>query len=153
MARIEGYNTRRSAFWRVIRLVVGELHIDNMENDGWPSRLVWSNLYKISPAAGGNPGTALQRAQFHGCAQLLFREIENYRPQRILFLTGYHWVEPFLRQVRCDCVMQDGQLVQAVGHITCGDHTTVCVVACHPQGQKEQNWVNAVMAAFNDLHE
>jgi hypothetical protein len=46
-----GYNTKRSAFWRAIRLISSG---DDAPPD-WPSRLVWTNLYKVSPAAGWNP--------------------------------------------------------------------------------------------------
>jgi hypothetical protein len=152
MAAAEGYNTRRSAFWRAVRRLVGNLQIADVEGE-WPSHLVWSNLYKVSPAAGGNPGTMLQRAQFNGCMQLLRWEIENYRPQRLLFLTGYDWVDPFLQQAWRDCERPNDQLVQAVGRVTCGDHDAACVVACHPQSRNEQNWVNAVVEAFNGRQE
>lgn len=36
----QDYNTRVSAFWRVIRMLVGKLGLANTENDTWPSHLV-----------------------------------------------------------------------------------------------------------------
>ena len=59
----KGYNTRRSAFWRVIRGVVDGLGIADVEQDAWSSHLVWSNLYKIAPANGRNPSKTLSDIQ------------------------------------------------------------------------------------------
>ena len=49
------YNTKRSTFWRVIQRVTEELGIAGESNGDWPCHLVWSNLYTVSPADGGNP--------------------------------------------------------------------------------------------------
>lgn len=48
----QGYNTKRSAFWRCIRRVVQGLSIADVENAGRSLYLVWSNLSKVSPARG-----------------------------------------------------------------------------------------------------
>jgi hypothetical protein len=145
----ENYNTRRSAFWRVIRAIVGQLNISDTDDNTWPSHLIWSNLYKIAPAGGGNPGTGLRRAQFTGCKELLRWELENYRPYRILFLTGRAWADPFLTQMRDDRGRRDHSFVERVGCLPRGPHhAAACVVANHPQGKNETNWVNEVVAAF-----
>ncbi|MGD0109852.1 MAG: hypothetical protein ABSC06_38400 [Rhodopila sp.] len=151
MTTEENYNTRRSAFWRVIRAVVSRLHIANVDENTWPSYLIWSNLYKVSPAKGGNPNSELRCAQFNECVQLLQWELENYRPSRILFLTGRAWADPFLTQVWNDRVERNGHsFVECIGHVACGPHhAATCVVASHPQGKNETNWVNDVVAAFN----
>jgi hypothetical protein len=145
------YNTRRSAFWRVIRAVVGRLDIANVDDDQnpWPSHLVWSNLYKIAPVEGGNPDGNLQQAQFKGCVKLLQWELKNYQPRRLLFLTGRAWADPFLREAWQDRALPEGQsFVEATGHVKCGPHAATCVVAKHPQGKNETDWVNEVVAAF-----
>ena len=54
------YNTKRSAFWRVIRQVVGHLEIADIDKPDWPSILTWSNLYKVSPWERGNPSSKLR---------------------------------------------------------------------------------------------
>ncbi len=82
------YNPARSAFWRVIRAVAADLEIDGPK---WSSRLAWSNLYKVSPAHGGNPSGRLCRAQRAACIELLWGEIETLAPRRILVLTGWNW--------------------------------------------------------------
>ncbi len=64
-----GYNTVKSAFWRVIRGIVLSFNIAE-QNDCWSSYLVWSNLYKIAPETGGNPGERLCSVQLGGCRTL-----------------------------------------------------------------------------------
>ena len=71
-------NSQKSAFWRVIRDVVGELHIADMNTDVWPSHLIWSNLYKISPAAGNNPSGNHRSIQRPDCIDLLETEIRTF---------------------------------------------------------------------------
>jgi len=150
----EDYNTRKSAFWRVIRATVGRLRIADINADGsaWPSQLVWSNLYKIAPAAGGNPNNQLQRAQFEGCLQLLHWEIETFKPKRLLFLTGLAWAGPFLEHAWCDNLPVEGQVfIEAKGYVMAGPEPASCVIASHPQGKNERNWVDEVVAAFSQL--
>ena len=48
---------KKSAFWRVVKSVSQQIINDK---DGWYKHIVWSNLYKLSPTGGGNPG-CLQR--------------------------------------------------------------------------------------------
>ena len=84
----------RSALWRVVRGVAGSYS----ESSKWYSRLVWSNLYKVSPEQG-NPSAALKRAQFPVCAQLIQLEVLQYRPRAVVFLTGWNgWFEHFEKQ-------------------------------------------------------
>ena len=140
----DGYNTKRSAFWRCIRRVVQDLGIADVEDAGWSSHLVWSNLYKVSPAGGGNPSNVLCEIQFPGCAELLNLELRAYRPARVLFLTGVDWAAPFL---------QAGGLQEGVGfHYVkrAGDaHGARCVVAVHPQGKPGAAWAREAVTAFD----
>ena len=144
-----GYNTARSAFWRVIRTVVGELRIADVEEDCWSSYLVWSNLYKVSPASGGNPGSKLCDIQFPGCVSLLDMELLTYRPRRLLLLTGLNWAERFLQQVCPGFSRVSNSYVEAIGQINfaSGIQTKV-VVAVHPQAKQEGRWVKDVMDGF-----
>lgn len=151
-----GYNTKRSAFWRVVRLVVENKGIANVKCPGWPSFLVWSNLYKVSPSGGGNPGETLCRAQFEGCVDLLKAEIEEYRPKRILFMTGLNWVSDFFEGFKGRGVIVQSKrsprgyvYVEDSGSISLPDgYTTSYVVAVHPQGKPEDDWVKEVCACF-----
>ncbi len=136
------YNTRRSAFWRVILKVMEGLEIA-AENDPWPSYLVWSNLYKVAPAQGGNPDNGLCCIQLEGCKSLLDTELNIYRPSRLLLLTGWDWAGDF---VKSDCRTHDNAgFVEATGR----RRKTRIVVAKHPQGKPEAEWVTDVLAEFN----
>jgi hypothetical protein len=149
----EIYNTRKSAFWRVIREVVRRLEIANVDDSerSWSSHLAWSNLYKISPCERGNPNGKLRKAQLEGCKKLLEWELEHYRPRRVVFLTDW-WADEFLSQAWEDRTEPNPQsLVRAFGRLKCGAHAATCVVACHPQGKNEKNWVDEVVSAFSPV--
>ena len=145
------YNTRRSAFWRVIRSVSLKL-VAGARDDDWPTHLVWSNLYKVAPWAGGNPPAALQHVQRDGCKKLLNLEISAFRPKRVLFLTGWNWaqqlvdVSPGMRQPA------GAQLVDKVWDRPLasepGSPASRFVVAAHPRGKGDQRWTSEVLEAF-----
>lgn len=138
------YNTKRSAFWRCIRCVVQGLGLADVKDKGWPSRLVWSNLYKVSPAGGGNPAKVLCEIQLDGCAELLKLEFRTYRPSRVLFLTGLDWSAPFLEAAE----LQESVGFQYVERV--GDALGArCVIAVHPQGKPETAWAREVVRAFD----
>lgn len=140
----EGYNTKRSAFWRSIRRVVHHLGIADVEGTSWSSHLVWSNLYKVSPADGGNPSNVLCEIQFPGCAKLLDLEFRTYRPSRVLFLTGVDWAGPFLAAAE----LQQGRGFRYVKQfgLLCNAR---CVIAVHPQGKPGAAWAREVATAFD----
>ena len=146
----KSYNTRRSAFWRAVRRVVGALNIADIEDPAWPSCLIWSNLYKIAPCAGGNPSAMLRSFQLKGCVSLLEEEFQTYRPRRLLFLSGIGWAEKFLKSLAPSMtVMPDARYVQAVSKTPESSHAaSTIVVAVHPQGHAESIWVEQVVEAF-----
>jgi hypothetical protein len=146
----KGYNTKRSAFWRVIREVVNRYSIANVDTDPWSSYLVWSNLYKVSPCEGGNPSGNLREIQLSGCISLLKLETSYYLPHNLLLLTGWGWAEPFLQQIATDCRPISGcSHIEAIGQIVNNSAvTTKIVVAAHPQGRQEGPWVKEVVQAM-----
>lgn len=97
------YDTKRSAFWRVIKSVSKHFYPEN-----WSSHVAWSNLCKVSPESG-NPGDTLFSAQFEACQKILKTELEILSPKVVVFLTakwdaklegdtwGYHFVGEFLK--------------------------------------------------------
>ena len=141
------YNSKRSAFWRVTRAVVDNLHIANIDESNWPSHLVWSNLYKVAPADGGNPSDTLCDIQFTGCQSLLELELSLYNPKRLLFLTGLDWAKPFMENI-CDLTRTGKTYSEAVGEFKRDNLTTKVVVAVHPQGKPEETWVQEITQAF-----
>ncbi len=144
------YNTKRSAFWRCIRGVVERLSIADTQQEVWPSHLVWSNLYKVSPADGGNPNALLCKVQLPGCIDLLRLELRTYKPSRILFLTGTEWTDPFLSLMSG---LQAGARFLHVKRFGIGrlndGHVLRCVVAAHPQGKPGADWVQEVVEAYD----
>ena len=143
------YNTRKSAFWRVTREIVLSLSLaENIEL--WSSYLVWSNLYKIAPEKG-NPGERLRNVQLEGCRSLLYREIGDLQPSGLLFLTGWNrWAKDFLIDKNIREV--SGKFVEASGKLSPGPNLKICVVvAVHPQGKKEDEWVEEVAREFKIL--
>lgn len=143
------YNTKISAFWRVIQKVTSYISITEDESN-FSSWLVWSNLYKLSPTSG-NPGARLQHLQREGCKSSFKREIDVFRPGRLLLLTGLSWAEPFLEELCIDSEDDDDlEHVERKGrlHYPEGNSASL-VVAKHPQGKKEDIWIDQVVKAFS----
>jgi hypothetical protein len=83
----DGYNSKAATpFWRTIELVIRDLHPEAQE-DNWASWVAWSNLYKVAPVAGGNPGASVTNLQFDPCFDLLNAELGMWRPKAAVFLT------------------------------------------------------------------
>jgi hypothetical protein len=139
------YNTNRSAFWRVLRALMFVAHEDPAHRLVWPSFLTWTNLYKVSPAAGWNPGADLQVAQRGLAIRLLQREVHEYRPKRVLALTG-GWIRPFEDDLGLELTWDSG-LVEATGR----RNRTPWVVAKHPMGKPAELFVAEVLEAFKAL--
>lgn len=138
-----GYNTARSAFWRVIRGVVQGL--GDRASTPWPATVAWSNLYRVSPYETGNPPANLARAQFPMAAELLTHDHRELRPQRVLFLTGLNWLHPFRVPLGLELAAVGADGVDARG--AWGDATVV--VAKHPQGKRERPMVDRILEVFN----
>ena len=144
--RPQGYNTNRSAFWRVVRGTVDRLGIADVSTGSWPSTLCWSNLYKVAPFAGGNPSVSLAKAQLEQCVQILRTEISEWKPRRIVFLTGLSWAKPFLEGLGWKGQdMGHFRALEAVGWISIGSRV---VVDPHPQGKREDRLIEEITEAL-----
>lgn len=144
------YATGRSAFWRCVRRVTGLLEVADADEPGWVSHLVWSNLYKIAPAEGGNPSEAMCRQQGDGCRGLLQLEFETYRPRRVLFLTDTTWAEPPVFDPSGLDYKHNFTQVRRFGRTSIGGSgpETRVVIASHPQAKPEETWQKEVTEAF-----
>jgi len=149
------YNTARSAFWRCIRRVATDLGIADPEARDWSSRLMWTNLYKIAPASGGNPPGALASAQHTSCRELLHAEIEGSAARHVLFLTGLEWAYAFLPALEGAIFAKSfHDDVSLSGTIQGANDTPIgIVVASHPQGKSEDRWTAQVLQAFQRLND
>jgi hypothetical protein len=141
----DGYNTARSQFWDTVRRVAVGLHPEWSAD--WPSHLVWSNLAKVAPYDGGNPGSASLRVQrgLAGAA-LLAREVDELAPRRILAFTDRWWFAPFAEALGADLEQREG-LVEAAGRR--GEQHIV--VAVHPMTRSPEAVADAIVAAFASL--
>ena len=146
-----GYNPKRAAFWRVIHSVTERLHISNASD--WSSHLIWTNLYKVAPAAGGNPSNRLIQAQYDICVELLGLEIHEWLPRRILMLTGLDWALSFIGQLGIIPSHQPhNRYVDYVGVLALCEcsYKIQVVVAKHPQGKSEEEFVGEVISGFTN---
>lgn len=138
------YRMNKSAFWRVVKNILSKLKITN--SDIWSSYLVWTNLYKIAPAQGGNPTEKMCKAQLGNCLSLLKNEIDFFKPKRILFLTGYDWFKDF-EEVFSGKKTHSGNLVEWKGFLG----KIKIVVAKHPERKDETKYVQQVVKTFSSL--
>jgi len=115
--------------------------------------LYWTNLYKVSFQSVGNPSVSLRKEIGQSSWKLLVAEIELVRPQRILFLTGQWWAEPFLRNSNFVGREQTGyKHVYQRGFWSCSDgNKAAVVVADHPERKKRGMIVSEILDAFSTL--
>ncbi len=140
----DGYNTKKSAFWRVIREL--SLNINQLDSDDhWATKLVWSNLYKIAPSGGGNPSDSLSGYQFDACNNLLKAEIEEFQPKCIVFLTGINWFDRFLSENITLKAVPGTKWVDASGVLNLNGLASKVVIAKHPQGKPESELINEII--------
>ena len=139
------YKTGSSAFWRVVRSTVLALKLATPDDDRWPSSVAWTNLYKVAPN-GANPPDSLANAQLPSCIDILRAEIDLLEPQRVLFLTGEAWAQPFLEGLRFSVAAgSPPPPVEAAGRIAGGARV---VIAPHPQSRAEAPFVREIARAF-----
>ena len=140
----------RSPFWDAVEDVARGLNL----GDGWTSRIVYSNLYRFG-LDGGNPPAELCTAQRKGCIELLRDEMLEFRPSRILFLTGWEWADKFLGTedslIRFNEVARHRGDLDRIGTISVTSTPIPVVVSRHPQGKSRGPLVAEILKAFKDL--
>lgn len=95
----QAYSTARSSFWRFIRRVLVRIDPDSAQDPAWSSRLAWTNLAKLAPWGGGNPGGSLLEIQRTLGPELMAIKVETLRPDYVLVLAGRWWTKPFLERL------------------------------------------------------
>lgn len=148
------YNTKRSPFWRTTRGVVVGLNLCDPESSDWHAHIIWSNLYKVAPKEGGNPGSKLCALQEPYCKDLISTEIEVYKPKRVLFVTGYDWAKPFLDaekwHIDSETIIGNAHVQAIVSYKIGGSKKGKAVIAARPEGRVEEKWIRSVVAAFSE---
>lgn len=136
-----GYNTAQSQFWQTTRRLVTSLE-PGSEAD-WPSRIVWTNLGKLAPWRGGNPGSRLLAIQRRQGPALLQAEVDELAPSRVVVFAGRWWFEPFATALGLDVEWRSG-LVEGVAN----ESGLRWVLAVHPMTRSPAAVADAVLAAF-----
>lgn len=137
-----GYDSSTSQFWETIRRVVVDGHPE-WEAD-WVSHVAWTNLAKVAPWEGGNPGSRLLVLQRELGPALLAQEVKELAPRRVLALTGRGWFEPFATGLGLAVEWRDGY-VEGLAN----DGERRWVVAVHPMTRSPRLVAEAIAAAFS----
>lgn len=135
-----GYNPHRSQFWSVVRRLSARYRSDGP----WYESVAWSNLYKIAPYAGGNPGERLCNAQLPFASDLLALELESFQPRAVVFLTGWLWAKDLIPSSVAKDLTSGNDLVEAVGQWS----GVPFVVGPHPQGKAIDEVATALSRAL-----
>ncbi len=138
------FNKRGANFWRLVHRITLDGNRDENRAENWPSWLCYSNLLKIAPEALEEaPSTFLRRAQLPHCIQLLQRELAEWKPRRILVLTGKDWFAPFGEALGVNMRWREGA-VQGVG--TLPDQRWV--IAKTPVASQDDVMVDEIIDGF-----
>lgn len=152
--RCDRYCVDASPFWYYAKEIWQALPGTVTETEIWQENIAWTNLYKVSPRQNDNPGEESRAQQLPVCVQLLRKELEAYRPTHILLLTGFDWFAPFasvfdeVRDFGERNVMRGAQQNRVYVEGTARWGSTPVVIACRPERRKKENFVRAVLQAF-----
>lgn len=134
---------RRSAFWRVTRGVAEHLGIPKPH---WASQIAWTNIAKLAPHSGWNPGERLWQAQRESVFDLFKQELAELRPKRVLVLAGWDWFENLSKHVGATLIRARAPLHRAG---TIGDATVV--VSPHPMRKPERPIIEGAVRVFSEV--
>jgi hypothetical protein len=125
-------------FFNVMYKLANRYNNRGNDDESWCKNVVWSNLMKISPAAGGNPYGEEWSCQFEGAKKLFTQEIEEIRPKFAIVLTNWDWAENFVLNNEGFFIYEkhQGEFIQAQG--TYKDSTKIIVTRRPPVGNNEQ---------------
>lgn len=135
------YNTKKSAFWRLIRRIT-----DNSSEKF--HEIAWTNLYKFSPYLG-NPTADQRRKQFEHARDIFLEEISILQPKTIVFLTS-GWEKPFIGALSS---------FSPSSEITWDGYTTSVgqwngikiIISVHPQGKSEEKHALAIRDGIENV--
>ncbi len=131
---------RRSAFFRVARRATNS----PPDAPGWSRRLAWTNLFKVAPASGGNPGSALRDLQRHWANEIFHMEIDALNPKTVLVLAGSDWFDSFQQREGLTLKKRRGRFVEGVATA----RGRRWIVARHPERKPEDKFVEEIMTCL-----
>ncbi len=144
----EDYNTKKSAFWRVVKQISESFYPSQ-----WYSHIVWSNLCKVAPNKG-NPNNKLFYAELSECQKILEMEISILSPRIVVLFTNNEWAKDFLehlnrrKALKKLCISKWDKYECQVYEI----NNTYYIVSEHPQAKKETPHVDCIVSLIRKLH-
>jgi hypothetical protein len=145
---VKGYNTRKSAFWRIIKKVAEH---KNGKNE-WFNKIAWSNLYKLS-FEKGNPNEKLKKNQIEICKKILEEEIKILNPKYVIFLTS-EWEKEYITYLTKDKKQENykslkwGKNYKTFGFTV--DNLNY-IISVHPQGKNENDHFKKIKEIIENL--
>lgn len=113
----------------------------------WYENIVWSNLFKIAPASGGNPNKSLRKQQLEACKELLKAEINEFNPTHVLFLTNWDgWFDHFNDEYSFDYNNKEDYVAGSGKY-----KNSKMVVAVRPEWKPKIVYLEEVMKAFDAI--
>lgn len=138
-----------SAFWRTARDLLFEMNMNAGINldESWPQYLGWTNLYKVSPATGGNPSDRECELQVESCKRLLQLEPAAWSHVPVLVLAGYEWWISFESVWNLNGTSKGEGFIQFESHLD----GQLLIVAKHPERKKQPEYGDAIRKAYRGL--
>ena len=147
------YNTKKSAFWRLIIKILNHYYQKDISA---VHKASWNNLYKISPSKGGNPSSPLKNLQLDLCRSILNLEIEEFNPRYVIFLTGMErWVQPFLNMeefinLTDEFIGAQTDKIKFIKFIGVNKNSEkIYIVSQHPQRKPEDPHLKEIIEGLN----
>lgn len=154
------YHIRKSPFWNVSEKIWNKVAGEESRAPAkcpyyrWFEHIAWSNLYKISPSSG-NPGERMMHLQRQACVEILKTEIRELKPTVIIMITDRNWFCPFhgLFADISSCQDSDLQHICATACFKRGNADIPVIITSRPERQRQKDFVDATVKAFNLLCE
>ena len=146
---VDDWKPYRSAFWRLIKSLASDIYSNNEYEV--LNEIAWSNLYKISKAAEGNPSQRLMNVQLGMVKDILKLELDIYKPNVAIFLTSLGWANPLLKDLGIEILEknQEFKFVELVAKY----NNTIIIVGQHPQGKPEGEHKNEILKGIQNAKE
>lgn len=145
------YFYSKSPFWRLIRKLLESYG----EGENYNKKVLWSNLYKIAPRNGGNPGWLLIRPELQTYIDMIKKEIEIYKPTHILFITDIGYFNPYPLNSKYPRFGENLNVNEICGYdyvVAEGQYEKVKIVVCkRPEQRNTDNMVMEIKKVFDDM--
>lgn len=136
------YNTRRSAFWRVIKQVAERFYPTD-----WYAHIAWSNLCKVAPSERGNPNESLYYKELGDCQKIFATEINILSPKIVILFTSYDWAKDFLSYINGGLEPNSIEIKKwnnKYNAIVYRINDVYFIVSEHPQRKKEKPHIECI---------